>query len=101
MKKCIPFFLMTSVFVYSQQRMSLEECEESFQKNNLQLLAAQYNISEAEADIIQAKIWDLPNLSVELNAIDPENKKIFHIGSTGSKEVGIEQLFVLGRKRKK
>ena len=50
---------MTSVFVYSQQRMSLEECEESFQKNNLQLLAAQYNISEAEADIIQAKIWDL------------------------------------------
>ncbi|CAI9677412.1 MULTISPECIES: TolC family protein [Elizabethkingia] len=100
MKKCIPFFLMTSVFVYSQQRMSLEECEESFQKNNLQLLAAQYNISEAEADIIQAKIWDLPNLSVELNAIDPENKKIFHIGSTGAKEVGIEQLFVLGRKRK-
>jgi len=100
MKKCIPFFLMTSVFVYSQQRMTLEECEESFQKNNLQLLAAQYNISEAEADIIQAKIWDLPNLSVELNAIDPENKKIFHIGSTGAKEVGIEQLFVLGRKRK-
>ncbi|REC79014.1 TolC family protein [Chryseobacterium rhizosphaerae] len=80
--------------------MSLLDCEEAFQKNNLQLLAAQYNISEAEADIIQAKIWDLPNLSVELNAIDPENNKILHIGSTGAKEFGVDQLLTLGGKRK-
>ncbi|AZA85037.1 TolC family protein [Chryseobacterium lactis] len=80
--------------------MSLSDCEEAFQKNNLQLLAAQYNISEAEADVIQAKIWDLPNLSVELNAFDPENNKVLHIGSTGAKEFGIDQLLVLGGKRK-
>ncbi|WP_185144658.1 TolC family protein [Chryseobacterium phosphatilyticum] len=84
----------------AQQQMSLLECEEAFQKNNLQLLAAQYNISEAEADIIQAKIWDQPNLSVELNAFDPENNKVLHIGSTGAKEFGIDQLLVLGGKRK-
>lgn len=92
--------LAVSSLMAAQQQMSLVECEEAFQKNNLQLLAAQYNISEAEADIIQAKIWDQPNLSVELNAFDPENKKVFHIGSTGAKELGIDQLFVLGGKRK-
>jgi Outer membrane protein len=93
-------FLAISSFVAGQQQMSLLDCEEAFQKNNLQLLAAQYNISEAEADIIQAKIWDLPNLSVELNAIDPENNKILHIGSTGAKEFGVDQLLTLGGKRK-
>ncbi len=93
--------LAISSFSAAQQQMSLLECEEAFQKNNLQLLAARYNISEAEADIIQAKIWDQPNLSVELNAIDPENNKVFHIGSTGAKEFGVDQLFVLGGKRKK
>lgn len=93
-------FLAISSFVAGQQQMSLLDCEEAFQKNSLQLLAAQYNISEAEADIIQAKIWDLPNLSVELNAIDPENNKILHIGSTGAKEFGVDQLLTLGGKRK-
>ncbi|WP_185126901.1 TolC family protein [Chryseobacterium lactis] len=92
--------LTISSFVAAQQQMSLSDCEEAFQKNNLQLLAAQYNISEAEADVIQAKIWDLPNLSVELNAFDPENNKVLHIGSTGAKEFGIDQLLVLGGKRK-
>ncbi|GEN69374.1 TolC family protein [Chryseobacterium rhizosphaerae] len=100
MNRITMLFLAISSFVAGQQQMSLLDCEEAFQKNNLQLLAAQYNISEAEADIIQAKIWDLPNLSVELNAIDPENNKILHIGSTGAKEFGVDQLLTLGGKRK-
>ncbi|SMC53586.1 TolC family protein [Chryseobacterium sp. YR221] len=100
MNRITMLFLAISSFVAGQQQMSLLDCEEAFQKNSLQLLAAQYNISEAEADIIQAKIWDLPNLSVELNAIDPENNKILHIGSTGAKEFGVDQLLTLGGKRK-
>lgn len=44
----------------AQQNMSLLDCEEAFQKNNFQLLAEQYNINMADADILQAKIWELP-----------------------------------------
>ncbi|ULT22760.1 hypothetical protein KUH03_26050 [Sphingobacterium sp. E70] len=44
----------------SARKMTLPECEEAFRKNNLSLLAQQYDISQAEADVIQAKIWELP-----------------------------------------
>jgi cobalt-zinc-cadmium efflux system outer membrane protein len=51
------------------------DCEEAFQKNNLQLLAEQYNINMADADILQAKIWELPQLSGQFNAYNPQDKK--------------------------
>ncbi len=98
MKKCIPFFLLTSVFAYSQQRMTIEECEEAFRKNNLELLAQQYNINLADADIIQAKIWDLPEVTFQANAYNPEGKKFFDIGR--SKNATIQQLIYLGGKKK-
>ncbi len=75
MKKCIPFFLLTSMFAFSQHRMTMEECEEAFRKNNLELLAQQYNINLADADIMQAKIWDLPEVTFQANAYNPEGKR--------------------------
>ena len=56
--KILMFFLGSSIGVFAQKSMSLRQCEEAFRNNNLQLLAEQYNISQADADIIQAKIWD-------------------------------------------
>lgn len=79
-------------------KMTLQECETAFVKNNLTLLAQQYDISQAEADVIQAKIWDLPQVEMSVNAYDPQNKKIFHVGP--SKEVSISQLIYLGGKKK-
>ncbi len=66
-----------SSFMAAQQKMSLLDCEEAFQKNNLQLLAEQYNINMADADILQAKIWELPQLSGQFNAYNPQDKKFF------------------------
>ncbi|WP_343564522.1 TolC family protein [Sphingobacterium sp.] len=82
----------------SGRKMTLLECEEAFRKNNLSLLAQQYDISQAEADVIQARIWELPQLEVAVNAYDPQNKKAFHVG--GSKDASISQLLYLGGKKK-
>ncbi|HFK5571427.1 TolC family protein [Elizabethkingia meningoseptica] len=98
MKKCIPFFLLTSMFAFSQHRMTMEECEEAFRKNNLELLAQQYNINLADADIMQAKIWDLPEVTFQANAYNPEGKRFFDIGK--SKNATIQQLIYLGGKKK-
>ncbi|WP_317616895.1 TolC family protein [Elizabethkingia miricola] len=76
----------------------MEECEEAFRKNNLELLAQQYNINLADADIIQAKIWDLPEVTFQANAYNPEGKKFFDIGR--SKNATIQQLIYLGGKKK-
>ncbi len=82
----------------SDRKMTLVECEEAFRKNNLSLLAQQYDISQAEADVIQAKIWELPQVEVAVNAYDPQNKKAFHVGA--SKEATISQLLYLGGKKR-
>lgn len=92
--------LSVSAFVClsGQQQMSLQDCELAFQKNNLQLLAAQYNINMADADIIQAKIWELPQIEGYVNAINPQDKRVFDVGR--AKGVEITQLIYLGGKKK-
>ena len=90
--------ILVSSGIFAQQRITLNTAEDSFVKNNLQLLAQQYNISLADADIMQSKIWDLPQASFEANAYNPENKKIFDLGP--SKSFAVQQLFVLGGRRK-
>ncbi|KQK26755.1 transporter [Chryseobacterium aquaticum] len=78
--------------------MSLLDCENAFQTNNLQLLAEQYNINIADADILQAKIWELPQLNGYVNGYNPENRKVFNVGKAKGFEV--TQLIYLGGKKK-
>ena len=73
----ISFFLLTKAVLFGQSsNITLTDCETLFQKNNLDLLAEQYNISASKAAVIQAKIWDQPYLSGELNALNSPNKNI-------------------------
>ena len=96
-------YVKSLIFVFSglfgaQQKMTLADCEVAFQKNNLQLLAEQYNLSMADADIVQSKIWPLPELSLQVNAYNPEDKKVFD--AAHSKSVSVSQLIFLGGKKK-
>ncbi|WP_435357706.1 TolC family protein [Emticicia sp. SJ17W-69] len=97
------FFLLLLFFsqtAFSQQNLTLSQCEEVFVKNNLALLAEQYNIDIAKANVIQAKIWELPYASGELNAINPPNKRVLDIGGQGQKALAVQQLLYLGKKKK-
>ncbi len=98
MNRIAGLLIVASSLVAAQQQMSLSDCEEAFQKNNLQLLAEQYNISMADADILQAKIWELPQLSGQINTYNPEDRKVFDIGRAKGAE--ITQLIYMGGKKK-
>jgi len=95
-------FMLCSLGLSAQQDtlLSLLESETLFQKNNLDLLASKYNIDAAKATVIQARIWENPNVSVGLNAYNPEQKKYFDIGKEGEKSAGFDQLIHLGGKKR-
>lgn len=85
---------------WAQKTITLVDCESQFLKNNLFLLASHYNIDAAKALTIQARIWDNPTITAELNAYNPERNQYFDIGKEGQKAFGIEQLIYLGGKKR-
>lgn len=103
MKKNLFFLLLfVSLIVHAQPdtSMTLTECEHAFMSNNLNLLAAKFNIDEAKAAVIQAKLWDNPSFQASFNAYNPERKKLFDVGINGEKAFSIQQLILLGGKRR-
>jgi cobalt-zinc-cadmium efflux system outer membrane protein len=93
------FFCFT-VLAAGQRSLNLQQAEELLQKNNLQLLAEQFNITASQAEVIQAKIWEQPYITAEFNLINPQNHTRFDVGPAGQKAVAIQQLIYLGGKKK-
>ncbi|MGD0754049.1 MAG: TolC family protein [Bacteroidales bacterium] len=81
--------------------LSLQDAETFFLKNNFDLLAAKYQIAEADAAVIQAKLWDNPNLNFEQGAYNSNTKKWFDISESGETAVILQQLIYLAGKRDK
>jgi cobalt-zinc-cadmium efflux system outer membrane protein len=92
--------IITNVSRAQQKSITLDEAEKLFLKSNLMLLAQQYNISAKQALVIQARAYPNPTFNADFNVIDPQNKKTFHVDSSGQKAFQVEQLIVLGGKRK-
>ncbi|WJS96733.1 TolC family protein [Flavobacterium johnsoniae] len=93
-------FALLNQAAIAQKTVTLQDCETQFLKKNLFLLASQYNIDASKALTIQARIWDNPTISAELNAYNPERDKFFDIGKEGQKVFAIEQLIYLGGKKR-
>lgn len=83
-----------------QAQLTLQQSEDAFRQNNLLLLAEQYNINIAQAGVIQARIWELPYASVELNAVNPPQRRVLDVGGKGQKQLAIQQLIYMGGKKK-
>ncbi|REC44019.1 TolC family protein [Chryseobacterium sp. 5_R23647] len=98
MNKIAGLFVVISSVISAQQQMSLLECENAFQQNNLQLLAEQYSINMADADILQAKIWELPQMSGYINGYNPQDRRFLDAGRAKGFEV--TQLIYMGGKKK-
>ncbi len=81
-------------------KLSVAESEKLFLDKNLYLLAATLNVSTQKAMEIQARLYPNPVVTGEVNAVDPQNKKVFNAGTAGQKALGIEQVILLGGKRK-
>lgn len=80
--------------------LTIKQAEELFFKNNFLLLAGQYGIDKADAAIIQSKVYPNPEVSADLIAYQGQNNLYFPTGNRGNFAAGIEQLIILGGKRK-
>lgn len=101
-RKTIFLFLL---FIYGQNNfaqlsLTIQQCEDLLQKNCFALLAEQYNIEASKAAVIQARIWEQPYISGEINAINPSANKYFDLGNSGQKTLAVQQLIYLGGKKR-
>ena len=82
--------------------LSLNEAERRFLQNNALILAQQFNIEAARAQIIQAKLWDNPSFFLEQTlksrSVVAGDDRITAFGQRG---VQVQQLFLLAGKRNK
>lgn len=81
-------------------RLTLRQADSLFLSHNYYLLAASMNVEAQKAQIIQAGLYPNPVFTADFNAYDPENRRLLHLGGTGQKVFQIEQLIILGGKRK-
>ena len=105
---CIFLMLCTSVFttvsVQAQDTLHLDlpRSEALFIKNNIQLLAQQYSIDSAKANIITAKLYDNPQVAFATGFYQPDTKKIFDFsGNGGEVALQLSQLIKTAGKRNK
>ena len=82
-------------------RLSLDDALERFAACNLSLIAERYNIDMAEAQVMQAKLFENPVISLEQNIYNRNNGKYFDLGKEGEAVVEIEQLIYIAGQRNK
>nr|WP_284040302.1 TolC family protein [Sphingobacterium sp. lm-10] len=81
--------------------------EAAFLKNNYMLIASRFQVNQADAEIIQEKLWDNPTLSIsEVNLWSNQTSEQYppllgNYGRTQQVAVELEQLIETAGKRKK
>ena len=83
-------------------RITLPEAEKLFFQNNLALLAQQYNVTVAQAQAVQARLIDNPNVYVEQDLLRRKlTRPEVPDGTVGTEAIfTVQQLFSLAGRRK-
>ena len=79
----------------------LKEYEQRFSEHNLEVIAERYNIDIAEAQVVQAKLFENPVVSLEQNVYNRLNGRYFDFGKQGETIVEVEQLIYIAGQRNK
>ncbi|WEK18152.1 MAG: TolC family protein [Candidatus Pedobacter colombiensis] len=89
-------------------KLTLNEAENQFLKNNLALMIQHYNIDNAKAQVITARLFQNPQLDLSSVLYNPVTKKILDLSQSdsipshnGEYTIGISQLFLTAGKRNK
>ena len=97
-------FLLLAGKMCAQQvagTLTLKEAEQRFLERNLSLIVERYNIDMAQAQVLQAKLFENPVISLEQNVYNRLNGKYFDFGKEGEAVVEIEQVIHLAGQRNK
>lgn len=83
-------------------QLTLPQAEKLFVQSNYQLIAQNYQTDQAKAEIITAKLFDNPTLSVETQLYNQDTKRFFETSRTNGEYQGsISQMVKLAGKRNK
>lgn len=83
-------------------RLTLKEAETQFLQNNLELIQSQFDISQARAEVLTAKLFDNPEVSFENIFINSENRTILDFSrNNGQFTAALSQLIRTAGKRNK
>ncbi|MCD8136927.1 MAG: TolC family protein [Parabacteroides gordonii] len=106
-KRVILLSLLLQVFAFTSGaenqlvKLNLQEAGQRFSTCNLELIAERYNIDMAEAEVIQARLFENPVISLEQNVNNRLNGKYFDMGREGEAVVEVEQLIYIAGQRNK
>jgi cobalt-zinc-cadmium efflux system outer membrane protein len=92
--------ISTVLFAQDTLKVTIGQADNLFLKNNLQLLAEKYQIDISRSIEIQDKLWNYPNVSVELSAFNP-SRGFLDVGQKGQKFMSIQQTITRAGKRTK
>ncbi len=81
--------------------VTLRQADSVFLQHNLLALAGRYQIEAAQAQTIQAGLFDNPTVNAELNAYNPALNRPLDVGGNGQKAFSIQQTILLAGKRSK
>lgn len=107
MRYYLTVLTLCAVFISYAQPYSLDQLEASFLQRNYLVIAEKFEISKAEAEIVQEKVWENPTLAIsEVNLwTNPGGERMTPMfgswGETQQISVGLEQLIETAGKRKK
>lgn len=75
--------------------VTLQEADSLFAARNLEALAAKYRIEQADADVMQAKLWENPVVSIDENVYNRLNKRFFDFGKESEQVFSVDQLIYI------
>ncbi|WP_158825475.1 TolC family protein [Mucilaginibacter lacusdianchii] len=83
-------------------QVTLPQAEDLFLKNNLSLIAQRYNIADAQAQVITAKLFNNPQIELQHGLYNGDSKKFFDTSHQGQEyEADFSQLITTAGKRNK
>lgn len=81
--------------------LTLDSADNRFVSRNLALLAQKYNIDVQKAQIIQARLFPNPNLSIQQLAYNQDSKSVMPFNKNGELTLELSQMIQLAGKRNK
>lgn len=81
--------------------ISLRQADSLFLKNNLLLLAERFRVDASQAQVVQASLYDNPNVTLEVSSFNNETRRVIDVGRQGEKIVSVQQLLYTAGKRNK
>ncbi|MFD2932706.1 TolC family protein [Spirosoma flavum] len=96
-------FLLLASQVRAQDslRLTRQQADSLFLKNNLLLFAERFRIDIGQAQILQASLRDNPTATLELSAFNNQTNRVLDVGRGGQKTISIQQLLYTAGKRNK